>query len=250
MTPGRSADKRPFARLAVGPWRPRRSSFPPPCCWNVCPRMPTRRPAACRTRRSTCRQRPRIRRPPRSPAAASGASKASSSMSGAYKRRSRDTPAARPEPPITRGQHRHDRHAKSVQITFDPQQVSLRPADADPVLGRPWTRPSLNYQGPDHGSQYRSDDLRRRTTTSSRTATAYIAQLEQAKSFPAPIVTRVDELAGFYPAEAYHQDFLERHPDHPYIRAWDMPKVEALRRLFPESYTATPSLAQGPGAGS
>jgi peptide-methionine (S)-S-oxide reductase len=139
-------------------------------------------------------------------------------------------------------------HAESVQITYDPQQVSygrlmqiLFSVAMDPT--------ELNYQGPDHGSQYRSeiwaanDDQR-------RTASAYIAQLGQAKSFPSPIVTRVDEFAGFYPAEAYHQDFLERHPDHPYIRAWDMPKVEALRRLFPESYTATPSLAQGPGAGS
>ena len=68
--------------------------------------------------------------------------------------------------------------------------------------------------------------------------------LGQSHVFTAPIVTRVDKLAGFYPAEAYHQDYLERHPDQPYIRYNDIPKVENLKRLFPEVYTQTPILAR------
>ncbi len=139
-------------------------------------------------------------------------------------------------------------HAESVQITFDPKQVSY--GRLMQILFSVAMNPTeLNYQGPDHGSQYRSE-IWAANADQRRAATSYIAQLERAKSFPAPIVTRVDDLAGFYPAEAYHQDFLERHPDHPYIRALDMPKVEALRRLFPDSYTATPQLAASSGPGS
>ncbi len=134
-------------------------------------------------------------------------------------------------------------HAESVQITYDPRQVTY--GRLLQILFSVAMNPTeLNYQGPDHGSQYRSE-IWAADAGQRRAAEAYIAQLGQARAFDAPIVTRVDDFAGFYPAEPYHQDFLERHPDQPYIRAWDMPKVEALRRLFPDSYTTTPALVEG-----
>jgi len=138
-------------------------------------------------------------------------------------------------------------HAESVRITFDPRQVSYGrllqiffSVAMDPT--------ELNYQGPDQGTQYRSE-VWVVDADQQRVAEAYIAQLGQSHVFSAPIVTRVDKLAGFYPAEAYHQDYLERHPDQPYIRYNDIPKVENLKRLFPEVYTSTPVLAR-PSAAS
>ncbi|MGI4977261.1 MAG: peptide-methionine (S)-S-oxide reductase, partial [Janthinobacterium lividum] len=71
-------------------------------------------------------------------------------------------------------------------------------------------------------------------------ARAYIAQLDAAHAFARPVATRVDPLGGFFPAEEHHQDFLARHPDFPYIAMFDMPKVAALRRLFPGQYVETP----------
>ena len=99
----------------------------------------------------------------------------------------------------------------------------------------------LDRQGPDVGPQYRSaifveDDRQRRV------AESYIAQLGDAKVFRRPIVTRVDNLTGFYPAEAYHQDFLARNPRHPYILINDLPKVANLKRLYPSLYRASPVL--------
>jgi peptide-methionine (S)-S-oxide reductase len=91
---------------------------------------------------------------------------------------------------------------------------------------------SLNRQGPDQGTSYRSavfpQDAAQR-----RAASAYIAQLAAAHAFPRPIVTRI-ESGGFYPAEAYHQGFLRKNPHHPYIVMWDMPKLGELRKQFPE----------------
>lgn len=133
-------------------------------------------------------------------------------------------------------------HAESVQITYDPARVSygkllqiLFSVGMDPT--------QLNYQGPDHGTQYRSA-IWTADEGQFREAAAYIRQIGDAHAFAAPIVTTVAPAGPFYPAEAYHQDFLEAHPSHPYIRAWDMPKLEALKRLFPESYSATPQLVQ------
>ncbi|HJU18007.1 MAG TPA: peptide-methionine (S)-S-oxide reductase MsrA [Stellaceae bacterium] len=132
-------------------------------------------------------------------------------------------------------------HAESVQITYDPSQISygeiLRiffSVALDPT--------EVNQQGPDWGTQYRSD-IFFATPEQERVARAYIAQLDQAHAFSRPIATRVDPLRGFYPAEAYHQDYLVRHPDNPYIAVNDLPKVRDLQRLFPESYVEQPTLA-------
>ena len=133
-------------------------------------------------------------------------------------------------------------HAESVEITFDPSQISYGQilkvyfsVAHDPT--------ELNRQGPDYGTQYRSEVFAA-TPEQSHAAAAYIAQLNQTKVFARPIATRVDPLSGFYPAEGYHQDYLERHPDQPYIAFNDIPKVENLKRLFPESYLDKPVLAQ------
>jgi peptide-methionine (S)-S-oxide reductase len=99
----------------------------------------------------------------------------------------------------------------------------------------------LNRQGPDVGTQYRSAIFPTNPEQSQITE-AYIAQLNQAHVFDAPIVTKIEPGRDFYPAEDYHQDFLTRNPRHPYIVINDLPKVTALERLFPELYRATPVL--------
>jgi peptide-methionine (S)-S-oxide reductase len=131
-------------------------------------------------------------------------------------------------------------HAESVEVTFDPGQVSYGrllqiffSVAHDPT--------QLNYQGPDHGSQYRSalfplDDAQRKV------AEAYIAQLGAAKIFKAPIVTRVEPFHGFYPAEGYHQNFLTLNPGYGYIVVNDLPKIRELERLFPAQYAPKPVL--------
>ncbi len=124
--------------------------------------------------------------------------------------------------------------AESVEITFDPSQVTygqlLRVFFAvahDPT--------ELNRQGPDEGTQYRSAILYT-SDEQKRIAEAYIAQLTAAKVFPRPIVTQVAPLKAFYPAEAYHQDYATLHPHDPYIMFNDAPKVAHLRQQFPEMY--------------
>jgi hypothetical protein len=99
----------------------------------------------------------------------------------------------------------------------------------------------LNRQGPDVGTQYRSTIF---PTSVEQTdiAEAYIAQLNREHVFNAPVVTKIEAGRDFYPAEDYHQDFLTRNPMYPYIVANDMPKIENLRRLFPDLYRATPVL--------
>jgi peptide-methionine (S)-S-oxide reductase len=132
-------------------------------------------------------------------------------------------------------------HAESVEISYDPKQITygeiLRiffSVALDPT--------QVDGQGPDSGTQYRSEvfavDADQR-----RVAQAYIAQLERAHVFGAPIATRVDPDTGFYPAEDYHQDYLVHHPDSMYIVFNDLPKVASLKRLFPERYVETPVLA-------
>jgi len=131
-------------------------------------------------------------------------------------------------------------HAESVQITFDPQRVSY--GELLQIFFSVVHDPTqLNRQGPDTGTQYRSA-IDYSDATQKSIATAYIAQLDKAGVFPRPIVTSVDPLKGFYPAEAYHQDFLEHNPTHPYIAFNDMPKVENLKRMFPDYYSADPVL--------
>ena len=126
-------------------------------------------------------------------------------------------------------------HAESVQIVYDPSEITygqlLRiffSVAHDPTL--------LNRQGPDEGTQYRSA-IFFANEEQKRIAEAYIAQLDQAKVFSRPIVTAVVPLEGFYPAEAYHQNYAALHPNQPYIVFNDAPKVEHLRRVFPDLYT-------------
>ena len=125
-------------------------------------------------------------------------------------------------------------HAESVAVTYDPRVISLGhvlqvffSVALDPT--------ELNRQGPDDGTQYRSE-IWTSDAEQAKVAQAYIAQLDNAHVFGAKIQTRVDTLPGFYPAEAYHQDFLENNPAYPYIVVNDMPKVAALRSLFPSLY--------------
>ena len=133
-------------------------------------------------------------------------------------------------------------HAESVKITFDPAVVSYGQIlqIAFSVVHDPT---QLNRQGPDVGSQYRSaifyaDD------TQKQIAEAYISQLDKSHAFSRPIVTRVDPLKGFFPAEDYHQDYLIHNPYAPYIAINDLPKIENLKRTFAELYSGRPVLAK------
>jgi peptide-methionine (S)-S-oxide reductase len=131
-------------------------------------------------------------------------------------------------------------HAESVQITFDPRQISYGQilqiyfsVAHDPT--------ELNYQGPDHGTQYRSA-IFPRSDEQAKVAKAYIAQLDQAHVFDKPIVTTIEPGKSFFPAEGYHQDFLTLHPDYPYIVYNDLPKVENLKTMFSAAYRDKPVL--------
>ena len=131
-------------------------------------------------------------------------------------------------------------HAESVEITFDPSQVSygtlLRiffSVAHDPT--------ELNRQGPDVGTQYRSA-IFPMDESQQRVAQAYIAQLDAAHTFGQAIVTRIEPYTGFYPAESYHQDFMARNPTNPYIVYNDKPKVEHLEKLFPQRFRTDPVL--------
>ncbi|MEO8812373.1 MAG: peptide-methionine (S)-S-oxide reductase MsrA [Caulobacteraceae bacterium] len=129
-------------------------------------------------------------------------------------------------------------HAESVRITFDPKQISY--GEILRIYFAVATDPTqVNRQFPDQGPQYRSEIFYINAGQKS-VARAYIAQLTAARAFHAPIATRVDPFSGFFPAEAYHQDYLVHHPDAVYIATYDMPKVAALRSLFPRDYRASP----------
>ena len=137
-------------------------------------------------------------------------------------------------------------HAEAVQITFDPRRVSYGrilqiffSVAHDPT--------ELNRQGPDSGTQYRSA-IFPTDAQQAATAQAYIAELNAAHVFAKPIVTRIEPGRAFYPAEDYHQDFLALHPTYPYIVFNDLPKVENLKRLFPDLYRAEPVLVAKAGA--
>jgi peptide-methionine (S)-S-oxide reductase len=131
-------------------------------------------------------------------------------------------------------------HAESVQISFDPAQISL--GEILQVFFSVVQDPTqLNRQGPDSGSQYRSE-IFYADATQKQVAEAYIAQLNQSHVFQRPIVTRVDALPGFFPAEDYHQDFLIHNPRYPYIVYNDLPKIENFKRLFPAYYVGQPVL--------
>ena len=131
-------------------------------------------------------------------------------------------------------------HAESVKITFDPAQVSYGELlqVAFSVVYDPTT---MNRQGPDVGTQYRSA-IFYADETQKHIAEAYIVQLDQSHVFAKPIVTRVDPLKGFYDAEGYHQDYLVRNPMQPYIAFNDLPKVKNFRATFPALYSDRPVL--------
>ena len=129
-------------------------------------------------------------------------------------------------------------HAESVQITYDPRQVSY--AQLLQIFFSVAHDPTqLNRQGPDTGSQYRST-IFAANAEQARVAKAYIAQLDQARTFNKPIVTTIEIGREFYPAEKYHQDFLVRNPTYPYIVYNDLPKLEALKKEFPTWYRVPP----------
>jgi peptide-methionine (S)-S-oxide reductase len=129
-------------------------------------------------------------------------------------------------------------HAESVEITFDPKQVSygqlLRlffSVAHDPT--------ELDRQGPDRGPSYRSE-IFFASPSQERVARAYVAQLTKAKVFASPIVTKIEPLKAFYPAEDYHQDYLIHNPHQPYIVYNDLPKIEALKQVYPQLYRPAP----------
>lgn len=130
-------------------------------------------------------------------------------------------------------------HAEAVRITYDPRVVSygslLRIFFS--VVTDPTT---LNAQGPDTGRQYRSAIIPA-NASQRRVAAAYIAELERGTYWSAPIVTRVEAPLTFYPAEAYHQNFMEAHPTHGYIRRWDQPKLANFRAMYPTLYRTAPA---------
>jgi peptide-methionine (S)-S-oxide reductase len=131
-------------------------------------------------------------------------------------------------------------HAESVRITFDPSKISY--GKILQIYFSVATDPTeLNRQGPDTGTQYRSQ-IFTSTPEQAKVAAAYIKQLDTAHTYSAPVVTQIGGLRGFYPAEDYHQDFLTRNPDYPYIVINDLPKVAALKQLFPDYYRAEPVL--------
>jgi peptide-methionine (S)-S-oxide reductase len=130
-------------------------------------------------------------------------------------------------------------HAEAVRVVYDPQQISYGKlmqiffsVVADPTM--------LNAQGPDRGKQYRSA-LVPMNAGQAKAARAYIAQLEKGRYWTRPIVTRVEAYKAFYPAEAYHQDFMQNNPRQGYIVRWDKPKLANLKQHFPAEYRAKPA---------
>lgn len=128
-------------------------------------------------------------------------------------------------------------HAEAVKITYDPAVVRydqllriLFSVVADPTL--------KNRQGPDTGTQYRAAIVPT-SAEQAAVAKAYLAQMGKSGVWAKPIVTRIEPYKAFYPAEAYHQDFMLKNPKHGYIQRWDAPKVAALKRMYPGVYRAS-----------
>ncbi|MBB2750311.1 UNVERIFIED_ORG: peptide-methionine (S)-S-oxide reductase [Rhizobium aethiopicum] len=133
-------------------------------------------------------------------------------------------------------------HAESVEVKFDPKEVSYGRL-LQIFFSVAHNPTQLNFQGPDQGTQYRSalfvTDAGQR-----KIAERYIGQLDKAHVFAQPIVTKVSDATGFYPAEGYHQDFLTLNPTYPYIVYNDLPKIENLKSLFPADYRSQPVLVR------
>ena len=137
-------------------------------------------------------------------------------------------------------------HAEAVEVTFDPEKISYGKllqvyfsVAHDPT--------QLNRQGPDTGTQYRST-IFPQDAAQAKVAKAYIGQLDAAGVFDAPIVTTIEPGRAFYPAEDYHQDYLTLNPTQPYIVYNDLPKIENLKRLFPDDLPRRPGAGVGGGA--
>jgi peptide-methionine (S)-S-oxide reductase len=128
-------------------------------------------------------------------------------------------------------------HAEAAEVSYDPSAISFRRLlEVFFLIAHDPTQ--LNRQGPDVGTQYRSGIFY--TTEQQReSAAAYIRELDESKIFNSPIVTTLQALTTFHSAEAYHQRFVDRHPDHPYVCQSDKPKLEQLRRRFPELLKTT-----------
>lgn len=124
-------------------------------------------------------------------------------------------------------------HSESVRIRYNPAVISY--TDLMHIFFSVTHDPTqLNRQGPDTGKQYRTA-IYPANAAQGKAATAYIAQLNKAGYWKKPIVTKIEAFS-FFPAEAYHQDFMAKNPTHPYITTWDKPKVANLKRLFPNRY--------------
>jgi peptide-methionine (S)-S-oxide reductase len=137
-------------------------------------------------------------------------------------------------------------HAEAVRITYDPRRITYGrllqiyfSVAHDPT--------ELDRQGPDIGTQYRSA-IFPTTSEQRRIAQTYIAQLGEAHVFGSPIVTKIEPGREFFPAEAYHQDYLTLHPTQPYIALNDLPKIDELRRLFPALFRTAPALTGSTGS--
>ena len=127
-------------------------------------------------------------------------------------------------------------HAESVKVTFDPAVVSY--AELLQVFFSVAHDPTqLNRQGPDTGTQYRSE-IFYASDAQRDLARSYVAELDKSGKFPRKIVTRVEPLVAFYPAEGYHQDFIAKNPGNMYVAVNDLPKIRALKQLYPELYRA------------
>ncbi|POF42747.1 peptide-methionine (S)-S-oxide reductase [Pseudomonas laurylsulfativorans] len=133
-------------------------------------------------------------------------------------------------------------HAESVEVTFDPSQVSYGTL-LQIYFSVAHNPTELNRQGPDTGTQYRSA-IFTKSAEQQKIAQAYINQLDTAHAFDKPIVTKLESFNGFYPAEEEHQDFLTEHPTYPYIVINDLPKVAQLKQLYPDRYQEQPVLVK------
>jgi peptide-methionine (S)-S-oxide reductase len=131
-------------------------------------------------------------------------------------------------------------HAESVEVTYDPSKVTYGQL-LHVYFSVAHNPTELNYQGPDQGTQYRST-IFFASDEQKKIAQSYIAQLDKAKVYSAPIVTTLEAFKAFYPAEDYHQDFLTMNPTYPYIVYNDLPKIDNLKQLFPQLYRDKPVL--------
>lgn len=136
-------------------------------------------------------------------------------------------------------------HAEAVKVTFDPAKVSLEKI-LDIYFTVAHDPTQLNYQGPDHGTQYRSEVFYT-APEQGQAVQAYIAKLSAAAAKDKPVVTKVEALdSAFYPAEEHHQNFAQLNPYYPYILVHDKPKVAALEEKFPDLYRAETTMASAP----